>query len=591
MARRAVARDRVGLFVMGQAEKARVQSKRSVVALQRRNETMVRAELLLRLDRGKDQQILAVLDAVSDGVAVVDLDLALQYVNQTFMNLAGWQRPEDMIGRHVSHFVTEETLLQLKDQLPPLLSGQRIRFEGVGRTASGGLILIDIGGSVLRDGDGQPYGFVATVRDISRSTQVEEALRASEIRYRTLVQQLPHKIFHKDRESVYVSCNEAYAQDLGIPPEQITGKTDFDFYPGELAEKYRADDRRVMELGHTVEIEEEYIEHGQARTVSTVKTPLHDDEGQVVGVLGIFSDITERKRTEQALRESTDQLQAIYDGIADGLLVAELDTGRIVRVSPAACAMFGYSKPEFLEKRVSDLHPAASLTQVMAEFHAQAKGEKVVASGLPCARKDGSIFFADIASQPIIYAGKGCLVGFFRDITERKQAEEALDFQARHDSLTGLLNRQELRKRLIRQLASIGGRRKGKLAMLFLDLDRFKLINDTYGHETGDQVLIQMGERMKSCLREDDLLARMGGDEFAVLLPSVAKAADADKVATRLLQELLAPVEVGSHKLTVGVSIGIALFPDNGADAESLMSAADAAMYAAKEAGRNRYPN
>jgi PAS domain S-box-containing protein len=147
------------------------------------------------------------------------------------------------------------------------------------------------------------------VRDITERKRAENALRASELKYRTLVLNIPQRILYKDRESVYVSCNDLYAQDLGIAADDIAGKTDFEFFPLELAEKYRADDRRIMELGRTVELEEDHVTKGNLHTVFTVKTPVVNEQGEVIGVLGVFTDITERKRVEESLRESERQLR------------------------------------------------------------------------------------------------------------------------------------------------------------------------------------------------------------------------------------------------------------------------------------------
>lgn len=149
----------------------------------------------------------------------------------------------------------------------------------------------------------------AVVRDITRRKQAENALRESELKYRTLLKHIPQRIIYKDRESVYVSCNDLFAEDLGVPAADVVGKTDFDFYPSELAEKYRADDRRIMDLGRTVELEEDNIAHGKPCTVLTLKTPVVSEQGAVIGVLGVFTDITERKRAEAALRENERQLR------------------------------------------------------------------------------------------------------------------------------------------------------------------------------------------------------------------------------------------------------------------------------------------
>ncbi|UCE59462.1 MAG: PAS domain S-box protein [Phycisphaerales bacterium] len=180
-------------------------------------------------------------------------------------------------------------------------------------TKDGRQILVEWYDKTLKDSQGNIVGLLSVGQDITERTRAEEKLRASEEKHRRLIEHLPQKIFHKNANGVYVSCNDNYAQDLGIAADEIRGKTDFDFYPKDLAEKYRVDDRRIMESGRKEEIEEAYVEHGRELVVQTVKTPLTDDNGDVTGVLGIFWDITERKRAETELAEYRDRLEELVD--------------------------------------------------------------------------------------------------------------------------------------------------------------------------------------------------------------------------------------------------------------------------------------
>jgi PAS domain S-box-containing protein len=164
-------------------------------------------------------------------------------------------------------------------------------------------------GAAARDEKGNPYRWVGAITDITERKRAEEALRASENKYRILIENVPQKIFLKDKDCIYISCNENYAQDLKIKPNEISGRTDYDFYPKEFTEKYRADDKRIMEAGKTEELEEKYVQDGREIWVNTIKTPVKDEEGNLVGILGIFWDITERKKVEEALKQTEEQLR------------------------------------------------------------------------------------------------------------------------------------------------------------------------------------------------------------------------------------------------------------------------------------------
>ena len=275
--------------------------------------------------------------------------------------------------------------------------------------------------------------------------QLESALFESNRAFKTLVHGLPEKVFHKNRNSVYVSCNRNYAVDFGLEPEDMIGKTDFDLFPYDIAAKYRADDGRIMATGVSEEIEEKYFTpDGQERIIRTVKTVMRNEEGEVTGILGIFSDITVRKRSEEAMRAAhseleqsvaerieelarvNDELHAIYDGMTDGLLVADVESKRLVRANAAIGRMLGYSTAELLSMSVTDVHPAGSLADVLATFNALAQRSPPKVDELPFLRRDGSVFFAEVSVNLLESDGRRYMAGFFRDITERKRIEAAL---------------------------------------------------------------------------------------------------------------------------------------------------------------------
>jgi PAS domain S-box-containing protein len=272
----------------------------------------------------------------------------------------------------------------------------------------------------------------------------EEMLRKSENRHKILLENLPQKIFHKDRNSVYVSCNDNYARDLKINPDQIIGKTDYDFYSKELAKKYRADDMRIMESGNTKTVDEKYIQDGKEMIVRTVKTPVKNERGNIVGILGIFWDITERKRAEEVLRKTKDHLDNIIESSLDSIIVTD-DMGYITRVNPSFLQLLGYRKEEMIGNHIIDCAPmeegyyestAGELIHINEKFYDSIKNSmnKLLKDGKVINREtyyftkdkkvvpveDSLVFLSNDKGERI------GAVGIARDITERRKAEKEI---------------------------------------------------------------------------------------------------------------------------------------------------------------------
>jgi PAS domain S-box-containing protein len=260
--------------------------------------------------------------------------------------------------------------------------------------------------------------------EVARLRRADEALRESESKYRALVENIPQKIFAKGRNSVYVSCNENFARDLGIAPEEIAGKTDYDFFPRELADQYRADDERIMESGEIEDIEEKYIQEGQERWVHTTKTPIRDEEGDVIGILGIFWDITERKWVEQRYRDLFEEAPVMYvishdrEGVP---IVADCNKSFLEAL--------GCSKAEVLGRPLADFYAPESRARLLegGGYRRALKG-RFTAEERQLLHRDGHVIETSLHALPETDAA-GRVIGaraMYVDITERKQAEEAL---------------------------------------------------------------------------------------------------------------------------------------------------------------------
>jgi diguanylate cyclase (GGDEF)-like protein/PAS domain S-box-containing protein len=293
--------------------------------------------------------------------------------------------------------------------------------------------------------------------------------------------------------------------------------------------------------------------------------------------LGSFMDITERKKVEDE-----NELKAnLLDDVSDSLIVSDLD-GNIIYVNEVATYTHKLSKEELLN---------TNIRQIVPRHVNEISKEKIIKGGefrfeMPGFRKDGTNGILEIHTRVIDIDGRKLVIGTGRDITERKRTQEQFEYMATHDMLTGLPNRVLLNDRLDLALV-LAKRRKNQLAVMMLDLDNFKDINDTQGHVIGDELLKAIGNTLPRLLRTSDSVARIGGDEYLILLPEINSKDDAISVAEKILDTFKAPFVVNNIPLSITTSIGIAVYPEYGGDSESLIKNADAALYLAKEKGGN----
>jgi diguanylate cyclase (GGDEF)-like protein/PAS domain S-box-containing protein len=295
-------------------------------------------------------------------------------------------------------------------------------------------------------------------------------------------------------------------------------------------------------------------------------------------------------RAERDLRETNQFASEIIENAGEGIVVYDRDLRYIVW-NHFMEELTGMTAEDVLGRKATELFPHLREQQV-DELIARALGGETVSAPdvnyyVPGTARAGWV--SSVYRPHLDAAGEiAGVIGLIRDITERKQAEQQIEYQAYHDALTGLANRRLFQEHLSLALA-LAARRNNLVAVLFLDLDHFKLINDTLGHTTGDALLQVVASRVKECVREGDTVARVGGDEFTIVLQDINKKEAAAVVAQKVLRAIADPVELNGHRLYVTTSIGITTFPDDGDDAETLLKNADNAMYRAKAEGRNTY--
>lgn len=411
--------------------------------------------------------------------------------------------------------------------------------------------------------------------------------------FRLLIENMNEGLGVRNAQGEMIYANEPFCRMLGFERHEILGRQVEDFATDESRELLREEFRsRRQVLRSTYELD---LQRKDGSLISTVISAmaLHDEQrGHFLGSFAVVTNITRRRQAEEQLRSSEERFRRIFEQGPIGITVVDMDR-RYSQVNPKICEMLGYRKGELLGRRPREftLPEDQMLDDELAQqiFRGEIPYYQVEKRYL---RKDGSVLWGRLTSTALrdssgrpIYG-----VGLIEDITARRRAEERLQHEAMHDALTGLPNRALFMDRL-RHALDLQARREDdrRPAVLFIDLDRFKVINDSLGHLLGDELLIEAARRLKASVRPSDTLARFGGDEFAVLLEDIAEPGPAVRVAERIQKALKAPFMLEEREVYSSASIGIAVSHRDTELPQDLLRDADTAMYRAKARGRAAY--
>jgi diguanylate cyclase (GGDEF)-like protein/PAS domain S-box-containing protein len=406
----------------------------------------------------------------------------------------------------------------------------------------------------------------------------------NEIYFNAIFSNIGDPIFVKDDECKLLFVNDAFCNIFSLPRSEIIGKTLAETVPLNERTHFLSIDRQVLKDGKEILCEETLTTNGiQTRTILTRKNRFVDPKGNYF-LVGVIHDITARKKAEEQLKRSA----SVFFHASEGIMITDAHSN-IIEVNDSFSRITGYSSEEVLGENPKILKSSRHLPEFYSEMWSTIIDKGHWRGEVWNRRKNGEIY-PEMLTISAVKNAEGMIqhyISLSTDITSMKASQEQLERIAHFDSLTNLPNRVLLADRLSQSILQ-SQRSNQSLAVAFMDLDGFKAINDNYGHNIGDDLLIAVSQRMKKALREGDTLARIGGDEFIAVVTNVENFEGCELVLERLLKAAAEPVTVGNIEMQVSVSIGVTLYPQDKVDADQLMSHADQAMYIAKQAGKNR---
>jgi len=564
--------------------------KEKIGELERKNIAHRHAVEMLRESEIKYR---SVLDNIEEGYYEVDLAGNFTFFNDSLCRI--WEYPKkELMGLNYRQYVDEESADKFFQSFNQVFkTGKPVReFYWQITRRDGATKHLEASVSLRRDSRGAPTGFHGIMRDVTERKQMEESLRLNEEKYRAMIETIQDGYFEVDLTGAFTFVNDVICRHMRYSREELLGLGNRQFQDRVNARKAYEAFVNVYNTGIPVKaFEMEVIRKDGTKQISEVSISLiRDSRGQPVGFRGISRDICDRKEMEESLRQSEERYRSIIEQMEDGYFELDL-AGNFTFVNDAECRNLGYSRRELIgmnRRQYTDEKNAGALFALFNEVYKT--GIPVKSYDLELVRKDGKKAFHAISAS-LIKGADGKPVGFrgiARDVSERKSQEEQIKYLATHDGLTELPNRLMFNQLLSHAVQGAKRYRK-QFAVMFIDLDGFKVVNDTLGHDAGDRLLREIAVRFKHTLRAVDVAARLGGDEFVVMMEDIAAPEQAAVLAQRILEATGKPFGLASGECRVTASIGICVYPENGDDEQTLMKNADAAMYRAKEEGKNNF--
>lgn len=515
----------------------------------------------------------ALVENTLDIMAMLDEEGRFLRVNRAATDILGYSS-EELLGRKYTEFLhplQKDSTVEVEAALRAQGDGTIQNYETNWVHKSGQVVELSL--SVRLDSSQKTM--FATARDVTASNRTQTELRKSKDFLSTILESIGDAFFTLDRDWRAVYVNQKTARFMGMEQHELIGRILWEVVPHIIGTDLAAQYQKVMATGQAAFFEA-FWEPTHAWL--EIRAYPHDD-----GLSVFFHDVTSRRAAELAVRESERKFREVIEMTPAGYLIANC-VGELIDVNPALCEIAGYNEAELVGLSVDRLFQECPW-KTCSKFG----GAAVQAREAVLNHKNGSPVYV-LVSASVQRASDGevnAITAFVTDITERKLAADRLEQLATHDTLTGLPNRALLNDQLQEMVDKANDH--SSIAVLFIDLDRFKAVNDTMGHEKGDLLLMQVAQRLQRTLRPGDIVARLGGDEFVVATKCARGGSAAEKIAEKVLAMLVAPFDLAGQEVYVGASVGISLFPQDGETKELLFQNADTAMYEAKASGRNAF--
>lgn len=550
--------------------------------LQSTNEELATVNEELQIKTAETQELNIELECIQNSVdyplLVLDQKSALQRFNSAAARL--FRLGVAQIGRHLRDLALPDMPDLVTDSQQVIDTQNALDRQIVNANRRHYALHI---APLLRDAQ-RSAGVILLFADNTSLYEIERSARETQVRLLAVMNNSVSLMAVKDATGRYQFANPRFEQTFGFATGQAIGKTDLQLFPDAVSKIFRESELEAMRLRKEIEREETLPLAGGDHHFLAVRFPLFDNDGAITGLCFQATDITARKRAEESLRLAA----MVFDRASEGVMVTDTEQC-ILTVNDAFTTLTGFTRQEVVGRKPSLLRSEKTPPELYVEMWERVNRLGVWQGEIWNRRKNGEAFLEWLSINTVKdKSGKVVnYVGMFSDITTVRESQQRVEYLATHDELTGLPNRALFNDRLHLALAR-AERSRESIGVVFIDLDNFKVVNDTLGHATGDKLLKQAALRLLDCVRAEDTVARLGGDEFVVLLET-ADRHEATLTAERLLSTLSASYQFDEHECFISASIGLSMFPEDATDASALMRNADSAMYRAKDHGKNAF--